>query len=106
MALKDQFETDLDMIFNADEFASVHTVNGRVMTLVMDEDLLKRIQRKSNDPDGLYQGNLLFQVRASEFGVKPVPSQVIKLDSLPVGTVEDVQEDLGLYIITLTVNQA
>lgn len=103
MSFHDDLEADLEEFFNEDEFASPHLVNGAEMLIILDENLLKLMQRKSNDPDGIYVGEALFHVKKSDFGARPVPGQIINLDGDPY-RVADAQEDEGMYTITLEGN--
>lgn len=98
---KDYLASDNDIFFNTDEFGELHNINGNNMTIMIDNDLLKERQIKS--AEGTYTGNLLFSVRASEFGEKPAIEQIIKYDTKPM-RVTDCQEDAGIYIITLEGN--
>jgi hypothetical protein len=103
--LRDSLESDIGTFINSDEFASDHTVNGVHMLIILDNDLLKERQRKSNDPDGIYIGDLLFHVAKSVFGEKPVPGEIINLDS-KIYRVADAQEDEEMYSITLEGNMS
>jgi hypothetical protein len=106
MSFKDDIEADLDVFFDTDEFASTHLVNGVSMEIVIDNDLIKERQAKStNSPNGVYEGEILFHVKASAFGEKPAISQVVNLDG-DIYRVSDAQEDDGMYSITLLGNQS
>jgi hypothetical protein len=92
---------------NVDDFGSTHKVNDVDMIIIIDEDLLKERQRKSNDPDGYYIGDIIIQVPVSEYvkcgGDRPKPQEVITLDGKQY-VVEECPENEGLYTITLTAN--
>ena len=105
MGFRDDLEADLETFFNEDEFASLHLVNGVEMAIILDNDLLKERQRKSNDPDGIYIGDLLFHAKKSIFGDRPVPGQIINLDG-KIYRVADMQEDEMVYSITLAANES
>ena len=104
MGLRDDFDSDLDQMFDTEEFATVHQVDGSVMTVIVDEELVKERQaKKSSDPDGYYVGELLFMVKKSVFGERPAIGQLINFEGI-TQYVSDCQEDEGMYIITLGAN--
>lgn len=102
MALKDYFETDLDVIINQDEFGSIHIIDGVEMQIVLDSETLKK--RKAKQEYG-YEGDILFHVKKSVFGETPAIRAVINFDGEKY-RVTDVQEDEGMYTITLEANMS
>lgn len=104
MNFKDIVQSDLDnTFFNSNECGETHNINGINMTIVKDDDLLK--EQKLKSASGTYKGDILFQVRKSEFGEKPAIYQIIKFDFKPM-QVTDCQEDMGVYTITLEANMS
>lgn len=104
-SFKDYLEADLTNIFFTD-FAETHTVDGEEMEIVMDEDLIrKRITKIKSDIEGIYVADVLFHVRKSEFGERPAFGQIINLDG-EIYRVSDIQEDKGVYSISLVANES
>lgn len=99
---KDYLQQDLNTFINLDEFATVHNIGGRELSVVVDNDKLS--QRTQRDYEGIYVGDLLFFINALEFGVRPKPETVILFDSKPY-TVFDAQEDNGVYEIILKASE-
>ncbi len=97
---KEQTALDRAVFINTDEFADVHAINGRQMSIVLDKDELKRRQAK---PEYGYEGDILFYVDAMAYGEAPVIGQFITFDGDKY-RVSDVQEDEGLYLIELVAN--
>lgn len=102
MALKDYFESDLDVILNQNEFGSIHVIDGVEMQIIMDSETLKK--RKAKQEYG-YEGDILFHVKKSVFGEAPAIREVIEFDDEKY-CVTDVQEDEGMYSISLEANRS
>lgn len=99
MAFKDYVEQDLNVFFNVEELGETHNLNGKDVTLVMDNELLKERQIKA--AEGTYIGDLLFHIRKSEWGKKPViRKQIVTFDQAK-HRVSDYSEDNGICTVTL-----
>jgi len=101
MSLKDQIQADLDIFFNTDEFGEVHKINGRELTIIVDNERL--MERTKKEFDGVSIGELLYFVKASEYGEKPVIGEAQRFDKRQMYVV-DVKESDGVYEIILTQN--
>lgn len=101
--LKDYIYNDLDVFFDADEFAEEHEIDGVRMPIIIDNDLLKEQQSKLTDPSGFIVADLLFHAKKSCFARRPEPGNLLMFDGKP-RRIADVQEDGGVYTITLAVN--
>ncbi|HQB39393.1 MAG TPA: hypothetical protein PL053_08990 [Deltaproteobacteria bacterium] len=102
MSFKDQLQSDLAVFINVDEFGELHTINGVQLNIVIDNDKLKERQAKAEYG---YEGELLFYVPKAAYGAAPAIGQVITFNG-DVYRVADVQENIGMYSITLTGNMA
>lgn len=100
---KDFLDADLEVFFDTEVFAEEHDVDGVVVPIIIDNDLLKERQSKMTDPDGYHTGDLLFHVKAEYFANNPKPGRILKLDQKSY-RVADVLEDGGVYAITLAAN--
>lgn len=99
---RDYVQQDLEsFFFNPDEFGEIHVVDGRQLTVIVDNDRLT--QRSQQEYDGIYVGDLLYFVRAEEYGPPPKPDSVQLFDGKAY-TVFDVREDTGMYEIILKRN--
>lgn len=104
-AFKDYLSYDLDNVFfNIDEFAEPHNVNGQSMDIIIDDDELKERQQNRNkfleDPQGVYNADVLFYVKKSDFGEKPEVMENLWLDN-ELYQVVDAVENNGVLEITL-----
>jgi hypothetical protein len=78
MSFNDLLVSDLNNVFfNTDEFAVIREVNGVNMTVIADDDCLKEILGTYKDPEGIYNCDTYFLVRASEYGEKPAPEMPV-----------------------------
>jgi len=100
---KEQIEADLDVFFNTDEFAEEHEIDGVTMPVIIDNDMLKEQQRKMMDPSGFFLVDLVFHVKKSCFLRRPEAGNIMMFDKKP-RRIADVQEDTGVYTITLAAN--
>jgi len=104
MVLKDYFAADLAAMISTDEFATVHTINGKEMKVVVDEDLYKERQQSLNNPESYFPATISYHVTASTFGKRPKVNDIQYYDGKKY-IVFDAQEDLGAYYITLSVSE-
>lgn len=100
--LRDYFFSDLNSIFNTDEFAEYHNIDGRDLLITIDRDRL--IQRSKKEYDGISVGELLYFVKASDYGSKPEQGRPQRFDNRLM-YIFDVREDVGLYEIILQQNR-
>ncbi len=104
MTFKEQLAADVAAaFFNNDEFSEKHTLNGVEMDITIDVNELQRRNAGkvfSAETSGLYKGNLLIFVSASQYGAKPAIGSVINLDGKPKRVAECIDE-AGVYSIEL-----
>lgn len=102
MSFKETVKSDIaNVFFNLNEFAELHTINGRQLPVIVDNDRLQ--QRSKKEYDGLYVGDLLYFVSANDFGPPPKPDSIQLFDGKPY-IVFDVRQDVGMYEIILKLN--
>lgn len=108
LTFKDIAKQDVNNIFFCDsEFSEQHTINGKPMHAIIDEnELMEREQAYivTQRTDGIYRKRLLIYVPAAEYGPKPVPGSRINLDGKRLYIVEDCIDEDGVYSITLGAN--
>lgn len=96
--LKDFINQDLSAFFNSNEFSETHNINGKDVSIVKDHELLK--EREVKCAEGTYLGDLLFHIKAEDFGEEPAIGAVIIYDNEPM-KITDFEENMGVYTITL-----
>lgn len=98
---KDYLQQDMGTFFNPDEFGKTHKINGRDLTVVLDNERL--VERTNKEFDGISVGELLYFVRASEYGEIPSINEAQKFGTRLM-YVTDVKESDGVYEIILSQN--
>ena len=104
---KDIIRADIDNVFmNPDEFATLHTVNGKKMVVTIDNnELIERAKKAKSNMDGIYVKETLIYVKAKDFGPLPAVGSVLKLDRSIFKVTNATNED-GLYSIHLEANRS
>lgn len=102
-SFKDYLAADISGTFlNAQEFADKHLINGKEMTVMVDEnELLERDKaRMGTHLNGLYQSRRLIYVAKSEYGKRPAIDTQLNLDGR-FYKITDCAEEGGMLAITL-----
>ena len=82
-SFKEQIQADISNVFlNGEEFGALHTVNGKQLTAVIDDnELLERDKsRVGMHTDGLYQSRRLLYVKKADYGPRPAVGAALSLD--------------------------
>ena len=100
---KSVIQNDINQtFFNTDEFCDYHTINGKEMRVHIDNlELSKRDPSGTKDSDGMYTDSMMIFVPAKEFGAKPKIKVRIVLDEKKSYSIVKVDEEDGVYILTL-----
>lgn len=99
---KDFLMKDLDNVFfNDDEFSEEHNINGKNMTVSIDNDRL--MERSKKEFEGLSVGEILYFVKANDFGELPEQGTPQTFDGRMM-SVFNAREDTGVYEIILNQN--
>lgn len=110
MTFKEQIAKDNRTVFmNIDEFGDIHNVNGKDMTVLIDNNELvdreKRYQyRHSLYADGVYLKELLIYVHAEDFGPLPAIGRIVTFDNKTYIVSDAINED-GIYSLCLEANK-
>ena len=107
MDFKDCIAADLHGVFlNENEFAELHTVDGKPMRVLIDDDaLLERdAARGGVHTDGLYQPRRLLYLSRADYGGRPAPGKALNLDGR-VWRVAEASEAAGMLTIELEANR-
>ena len=109
---KDCVAVDIDLtFFNADEHAELHTVDGKEMLIVWEEDLLRQHNAhweagaKQNFDTGLYTAHPIIYVKVEDYGPKPKVDKLLMLDegtkTQRTFSIKSCEEESGVYRMTL-----
>lgn len=110
MTVKEHWLDDIEHVFfDPEEFAEEHEVNGVKMPCVIDNfELLDRERKykgyKGEFYDGVHTKQVLFFVRASDFGALPAIGRRIVVDKKNYIVTDAINEG-GAYSITLELNK-
>lgn len=106
-SFKEQIKADLAVFLNDQEFADGHTIDGKKMTVLVDEnELLERDKSKlGTNTDGLYKARRLIYVSRAEFGPRPAKGRQLNFDGR-IFRVEDCTEEDGMLAIELGVSRS
>ena len=102
-SFKEQIAADIFGTFlNEQEFSDKHMVNGKEMTVQVDEnEVLERDKsRLGTHADGLYKSRRLIYVAREEYGPRPAQGTMVNLDGRQYKVV-DCTEEAGILAIEL-----
>ncbi len=109
MNLRKIIRDDLeDVFFDMEEFAERHTVNGKEMCIIFDENELlerKKEGRAGSHFDGAYLATAMLYVKAEEYGPRPKAGSVLVLDEKKVYRITAAVDEGGVYSIALEANK-
>ena len=99
---KDIVQQDIKSVFlNIDEFADMHTIDGKEMPAVLDDfEASEREIKYVKYGDGVYKIRRLLYVAESDFGPIPIQGRTITYDGKKYIVVDAVSEG-GLHAITV-----
>ncbi len=102
---KEQLEKDFSAVFfNMDEFAELHSIDGKEVPVVVDNDTLLALKLGVNaNSDGIFEDAKMFFVQKKDMDYEPVIGQIMDFDgeTYPIG---NIMEDFGGYTIILRGN--
>lgn len=106
-SFKDILRQDVERVFmNTDEFAALHTVNGKQIPVMVDEnELIEREKKAKSKMDGIYVRATLIYVEAKYIGALPPVGSAFILDGRTYKVIDAVNES-GLYSIHLEANRS
>ncbi|QQE75716.1 hypothetical protein KDJ56_07195 [Brevibacillus composti] len=107
-AFRDFLETDISTFLNPSEFGDIRNVDGKDITVVIDEDLTEERPRQPSElyysADGVYKKRIVLYVRSVDFGPRPNIEDKIRVDG-QLYLVTDCSEQMGILAITMEVYQ-
>lgn len=105
-SFKEVMKDDVNNTFmNVDEFADMHTVDGKeIPVLVDDNEIIEREKKMKSNMDGVYVKQKLIYVKADDFGPLPAVGRQIVFDEKRYMVTDSTDED-GVYTITMEANR-
>lgn len=104
-SFKEQIAADISTTFlNCLEFADTHTVNGKGMTVLVDENELQdrdKFKLLGANQNGTYKATRMIYVSKSEFGLRPAMGASINLDGRDYRVAPGTTEEAGILAIAL-----
>ncbi len=103
---KELLRQDVKQVFlNPEEFGEEHTVNGKKMLIVIDDnELTEREKRMKSHMDGMYKKQTLVYVSALDFGPLPGVGTPVKIDGAQLFVADSINEG-GIYSLHLEANK-
>jgi len=102
MNFKEQLKSDLNTFFNFNEFGDDHSIDGKVVNVIVDNETLK--SRNKKEYDGIVQADLLYFVKEEDLLKEPRPDSVQVFDGVPY-IIFDAKLDEGVYEVILQSNK-
>ena len=107
MGFKEVVDDDIQNIFlNASEFGTEHTLNGRKVICVIDEEKFQSKQKNGliTQEDGVYQNGFTLFIGNPYLKLQPHTGETLKLDNVKYEVVAS-KHDMGMYEIDLVRNE-
>lgn len=104
---KELLRADVKAVFlNPAEFGEEHTVNGKKMNIVIDDnELTEREKRMKIHADGIYKKQTLIFVSALDYGPLPGVGKPVTINGMTF-IVTDSLNEAGVYSIHLEANRS
>lgn len=105
MNFKKAVEKDLDTFINLNEFAYDHTIDGKVIKCILDEDLFNERSKNKEDirSGGVYEDTITIFVKMSDIE-KPVVDAFMTIDDQDYRVVNVIETE-KLFEIELKANE-
>lgn len=92
MSLREQFNEDNQIFFDADEMATLHLIQDRTLLVVVDNDQLQKNALQVQG--GVYAGDLLLYVKTADLtGLRVAADALITFDKRPYVIASLLEED-------------
>lgn len=106
MSFKDQIKQDLsDVFLNLDEFADLHRIEGKVVPVVIDSDIMAKLSKiGDNRIHGMDEADMVIMGKASDLPENLDPGRLLNLDGREVIVVTTTSE-MGLVQIAVRQNR-
>ena len=107
LTFKELLRQDVKTVFlNPAEFGEEHTVNGKRMQIIIDDnELTEREKRMKSNMDGIYKKQTLIYVSALDYGPLPGTGKPVKIDDVTFIVTDSINEG-GVYSLHLEANNS
>lgn len=95
-------QDNASVFLNLAEFGEEKTIDGALVTVVVDHDIVN--ERLHVYADGTYLSRVVFFVRETDLGYRPAEGQIMRYENYPY-SVAQVSEAMGFLEITLEGNR-
>ena len=104
--IKGIMDDDIRSTFmDIEEFADVHVVNGKEMSVLVDDnEIVEREKKEKTRMDGIWVKQKLIYVMAGEFGALPAAGRAILFDGKTY-IVQEAVDEQGIYSILMEANR-
>lgn len=102
-SFKEQVAADLDVFLNLSEFAEQHRIEGRTISVVVDDDQM--VKMKNGQILGMVEADVLLYGKSSDFTREPSPGSMFNLDGKELMVVAS-GSDMGLTEVALKQNRS
>jgi len=105
---KEQIGKDItDVFLNKDEFSDIHVIDGKEMTVQVDDNeaIERQMREVKPNTEGVYVKQKLIYVSEEEFGSLPFIGRLLKFDG-KMYRVVDAASEAGIHSITLEANKS
>ena len=94
------------VVLNPTEFGEEHTVNGKKMLIIIDDnELTEREKRIQSHMDGIYKKQTLVYVSALDYGPLPGVGKPVRIDGVTFIVTDSLNEG-GVYSLHLEANKS
>jgi len=100
--LKDYFASDMAVFFNVGEFATMHSIDKVVKSIVIDNEKIKEVSKNTNQ--GISLGEILYSISVLEYGFQKPNEGDSQIFDGKLKYISYVNEDMGMYEIILSQN--
>lgn len=102
MGFKEMVDADRAVFMDVDFFGSQHTVEGKKVTVVVDDDALR--QRQGGQEMTIAESTLLFHAKTEDLPKGLAPGKTLNFDGKEC-LVDDVVQAMGIAAVTLRQNR-
>lgn len=101
-SFKEYLSSDMAVFINENEFGEIHSIDGKSVNIIIDDD--KLAERQSGAFDGISLGTILYYVKTDVFEKPPIVGASQKFDGKFMIITSVISTD-GMYEIMLSQNR-
>lgn len=105
MTFKDIMQQDIENVFfNQNEFSEKHSIDGKKIDVIIDENELIKRELKTDNNDREHKHRKLIYVKVTDLDSEPRIDMPLRLDK-KIYLIKDITEEAGIYSLVLEVNR-